>query len=139
MLGMIWELGLTWILEELAEWMSEESPWEVRKASSAGRSGKQTLKTSRVLKSWLGNCCNYQSSLRMLLSCVLGCNNKASDFQAKAAVLQSCYESNICLHPPTVSNGFSSFQISLAFLSPAKSDPDLYGEGVSGKYRGVLK
>lgn len=45
----IWELGLACVLEELGEWMSGKLLWKDREAFS-GRSGKQTLNTSRVLK-----------------------------------------------------------------------------------------
>lgn len=81
--------------------------WKVRKADTEDLQGSQKLMGKLLQLS-----CIFEDASLMCL----GLRQKSSDSQAKAVVLQSYYESNICLQPPTVSNGFSSFQISHAFL-----------------------
>lgn len=93
--------------------MSGKLPWKVREADAEDLQGFQKLigkmlQLSRIFEITSAMCLGLQPIKQVILK----------------HLPKSYYESNICLQPPLKGNGFYSFQISHAFFSLAKSNPD---------------
>lgn len=108
--------------------MSGKSPWKVREGDTEDFQCSQKLIGKLLQLSGVSE--NY------FCHHVLGCSNKAGDSQA---LVQSHYESNICLQPPQKSNGLYSFHISHIFFHWPNVTQINTGKGILENNRGVLE